>query len=586
MPFDGISMYAAVSELKDKVLGSRITKIYQPLKDEVLINLRRISDELKLIISANPLNCRIHLTQNNVENPAAPPMFCMLLRKYLIGGRIRHISQFNLERLLEITIENNNEFMQPVEMKLFIEIMGKHSNIILADSSGTIIDCIKRITSDVNRFRQVLPGEKYVMPPVGDKINLLSIDRNIIMLTFESSVEKIPSQTVSKWLVDNFAGVSGASAHEMVYRAGMNESKPISKITCDELDSLVKVILNLADDIRSRNFDPVVYLDNNTNNPEDFWVFPMFHKKEKSTHISGVNNAIDFYYAKKSAVTALEHFKKHALGEVSRNLKKANQNLLHLKKTLEKTEEMEKYRLWGEILYANLYRIKPGAKEVKLPNFYNPGEEIVIPLHEKYTPARNAQVYFNRYKKMHSAITMSETRMQETLNEINYLENILVNIQNSENLDDIYDIYQELESQGYVKNHVKKNMEKSKSEPLKFKSSDGHIIYVGKNNRQNDILTLKKAKPEDIWLHAKEIPGSHVIIDCHGKDVTEKTLIEAGILAAYFSKARNGSNVPVDYTLKKYVRKPSGAKPGFVIYDHQKTVYVTPDKETINKLSL
>ncbi|HHW02944.1 MAG TPA: fibronectin/fibrinogen-binding protein [Thermoanaerobacterales bacterium] len=584
MPFDGIAMHAVISELKEKVLGSRITKIYQPLKDEVLIYFRNPYDDLKLTISVNPTECRIHLTQKNVENPATPPMFCMLLRKYLIGGRIRQISQFNLERLLEITIENNNEFMQPVEMKLFIEIMGKHSNIILADSGGTIIDSIKRVSSDINRFRQVLPGEKYVMPPVGNKNNLLGIDRNIIMSTFDSSVQKNPSKTVSKWIVDNFSGISGISAREMAYRAHINESKPIRDITCDELDFLVKTILELADGTRTCNFEPVIYLDS-ADNPEDIWVFPMLHKKEKPMPISGVNNAVDFYYAKKAAAAALERLKNHAREEVSRHLKKVNQNLLHIKKTLEKTEEMEKYRLWGEILYANLYCIKSGEKEVKLPNFYNPGEEIIIPLQEKYTPARNAQIYFNRYKKMHSARIISETRMQEALDEINYLENILVNIQNSENVEDINDIYQELENQGYMKNPVKKNMEKAKSEPLKFKSSEGYTIYVGKNNRQNDLLTLKHAKPGDIWLHTKDIPGSHVIIDCHGKDVSEKTIIEAGILAAYFSKARNGSNVPVDYTLKKYVRKPSGAKPGFVIYDHQKTIYVTPDEETIKKLS-
>jgi len=586
MPFDGITMHAAVRQINDVVTGSRITKIYQPSKHEVLFHLRGKKDESKIIVSVHPLNCRVHLTKNTGENPAAPPMFCMLLRKYLTGGKIRNISQSGLERLVEITIENNNEFMQAVEMKLYIEVMGKHSNMVLVDSGGTIIDCIKRITSEVNRFRQVLPGEKYVLPPLGNKINMLIVDRNIIMSAFDLSVNNDASQTVSKWIVENFAGVSGAAAREILYRAGITDSRALGRIGQNELDSLIKIILDLARDISSGNFQPAVYFDNGTGNPEDFWVFPMFHKGRKAIRIPGTSDAIDFYYDKKTAAETLEHLKDRACAEISKHRKKADQNLFHIKKTLERSEEMEKYRLWGEILYANLHRIKPGACEARLPNIYHPGEEIVIPLNEKYTPAHNAQIYFNRYKKLHSARVSSESRMQEALNEMDYLENVLMNIKNSETQSDMNDIYHELESQGYIKTTAKNKMGGPASEPLKFKSSDGYTIYVGKNNRQNDTLTLKKAKPGDVWLHTKDIPGSHVVIDCNGKEVTEKTLMEAGILAAYYSKARSGSNVPVDYTLKKYVRKPSGAKPGFVIYDHQKTMYVTPEKETADRLKI
>lgn len=586
MPFDGIAMYAAVSDLKRVASGSRITKIYQPSKHEVLFCLRGQKDESKIIISIDPLNCRIHLTKNTVENPAAPPMFCMLLRKYLTGGRIKKISQFSLERFLEITVENSNEFMQPVEIRLYIEIMGKHSNIILVDSDGNIIDCLKRISSDVNRFRQVLPGEKYVLPPLGNKINMLINDHNNIMLTIESSIKNDPSQTVSKWIVENLSGVNGTTAREILYRAGITDSKIICNITQNEWAALIKVISELARDISSSSFKPTIYLDDSTGIPVDFWVFPMFHKRQKSTQMQETSNAIDFYYAQKTKAENLEKIKERALVEISKHLNKANQNLFRLKETLEKREDMEKYRLWGEILYANIYRIEPGTCEVKLPNFYHPEEEIVIPLNKKYTPAHNAQIYFNKYKKLHSARVVSETRMQETLNEINYLENVLTSIKNSETLDDIIDIYKELENQGYIKNPLKTAESRPGSKPLKFKSSEGYIIYVGKNNRQNDVLTMRKAKPDDIWLHTKDIPGSHVVIDCNGESVSEKTLMEAGILAAYYSKARSGSNVPVDYTKKKFVRKPSGAKPGFVIYDHHKTLYVTPEKEIVDRLKI
>lgn len=587
MPFDGIAMHAVVSELKGLACGSRITKIYQPSKHEVLFHLRGRKDESKLMISTDPLNCRMHLTTSTVENPAAPPMFCMLLRKYLTGGRIKKISQFSLERLLEITIENSNEFMQPVEAKLYIEIMGKHSNIILVDSDGNIIDCLKRITSDVNRFRQILPGEKYVLPPLGNKINMLNFDHNNIMSTIESFIKNNSSQTISKWVVENISGVNGTTAREILYRAGIADSKIICDITKNELTAMTKVMLELASDIRALSFKPTIYSDESTGIPVDFWVFPMFHKSRLSAQIQGVSNAIDFFYARKSEAENLENLKRNIHAEISKHLNKAHQSLSHLKDSIEKSEEMEKYRLWGEILYANIYRIEHGICEVRLPNIYNSGEEVIIPLNKKYTPARNAQIYFNRYKKLHSAKISSEKRMQETLNEINYLENVLISLKNSETMDDVIDICQEMESQGYIKNiSIKARMIKKSSSPLKFKSSEGYIIYVGKNNLQNDILTMKKAKPGDIWLHTKDIPGSHVVINCNGKNVSETTLMEAGILAAYYSKARSGSNVPVDYTLKKFVRKPSGAKPGFVIYDHHKTLYVTPEKEIVDRLKI
>lgn len=585
MPFDGIAMHAVVSELKNVVCGSRITKIYQPSKNEVIIYFRNHKDESKVIISTDSFNCRIHLTKNTVENPSSPPMFCMLLRKHLTGGRIKKISQYKFERFMEITIENTNEFMQTVEIKLYVEIMGKHSNLILVDSQGNIIDSLKRISSDVNRFRQVLPGGKYIWPPLGNKIDMLACDHNNIMSTIESSVKKSPSQTISKWIVENISGVNGTTAREILYRAGITDSKTISDITHNECSKLIEVISDLGRDIRSSSFRPTVYFNNN-DVPMDFWVFPMFHIRYKHIQMQRANCAIDFYYSRKCTIENLEKIKRNIQSEISKHLNKANQSLLHLKESLDKSNEMEKFRLWGELLYANINHIEPGSSQVKLPNLYNPEEEITIPLNKKHTPARDAQIYFNKYKKLHSAKILSESRMQETLNEINYLENVLISIKNSETMEDLIDICQELENQGYIKTSLKPRGNKNSSSPLKFKSSEGFIIHVGKNNRQNDILTMKKAKPGDIWLHTKDIPGSHVIIECNEKSVSEKTLIEAAMLAAYYSKAQNGSNVPVDYTFKKFVRKPPGAKPGFVIYDHQKTLYVTPDKKVIDKLKI
>lgn len=586
MPFDGIAMYAVAQELISSVIGSRITKIFQPRKDEIIISLRNLKDEMKLLISVNPDNCRIHLTDIVAENPATPPMFCMLLRKYLTGGRIKNICQKSLERLMEISIESTNEFMQPVELNLIVEIMGKHSNIILKTSDDNIIDSIKRITFEVNRFRQVLPGEKYVFPPMGGKLNLLCIDDNIIMSTLLDSKKESPQTPISKWILEHIAGINGTTAREIINRAGVDENKSMGLLTPPEFNNILEILSDLRAHIKNFSFYPEVYFDEDTQEPLDFWVFPMArYKNNPKKEIAGVNKAVDFFYSRLTEVSTLVSLKTQLKNEVSKYLKKINEKIFHIKQAIKKTDDMEKYRLWGEILSANLYRLKPGLKEVRLANFYTPGKEITIPLNEKYTPAQNAQIYFNRYKKLQATRHISKIRMDEALMEVDYLENILINIQNSNTLEDINDIYQELIAQGYIKAAKKRGkIEKSNSRPLMFKSFDGFNIYVGKNNHQNDILTLKKAHPDDIWLHTKNIPGSHVIIECLGKDVPPRTLHEAAILAAYFSKARSGSNVPVDYTLRKYVRKPSGAKPGFVIYDHQKTLYVTPDSAMIKKL--
>ncbi len=588
MPFDGIALYGTVHELRQLLEGNRITKIYQPNKHELVFFIGLSRKEYKLVLSVDPVNCRIHMADTVTENPSSPPMFCMLLRKYLLGGKIISISQKGLERIVEISISNTDEFMQLKEYKLIIEVMGKHSNIILTDSQYKIIDSIKRISFEVNRHREILPGKIYSNPPLEEKVDLISVDEDYVSIALKKTSASKEQKTLSKWILDSFAGFSGVSAQEIAMRANVYHKIPVSQLTDVQIEEIAKVFLRLRENLLQHNFEPHIYFNHKTKEPVDFWIFPMalYEKEHKLSENFTANEAVSIFYQHKRDVLAFKSLKESLKSQVVKHIKKTRQNLAYLEERLNKTSDLEKYKLWGDLLSANLYQIKPGQNQVLLPNFYNQNEKILIPLNEKLTPSHNAQIYFNRYKKLKATKEIVKKRINDALMEIEYLESTFLNIEQSKNIEDLSEILQELESQNYIKRTKQKRHKVEVSKPLRFKSSDGTIIYVGKNNRQNDFLTFKKSKPDDIWLHAKNTPGSHVIIETQGKVVSDETLTEAAILAAYFSNGRDSSNVPVDYTLVRHVKKPSGAKPGFVIYDRQKTLYVTPDEKTVNNLSL
>lgn len=585
MPFDGIALYGTIHELKQTLIGNKITKIYQPNKHELVLFLVHNRNEHKLVISTDSMNCRIHLSNTTKQNPSSPPMFCMLLRKYLLGGKIKSILQKGLERIVEITIINTDEFMQLKEYKLIIEIMGKHSNIILTDCHNTVIDSIKRISFEVNRFREILPGKTYLNPPLEEKADLMLVDDEYIIFALKKASMSKKQQTLSKWILDNFAGFSGAAAQEVAMRANLNHKISVHRLNETQIEQIAKVFSKLRATLLQHRFIPHVYLNHKTKEPVDFWVFPMdLYQEEYKLSNFTINEAVDFFYLQISDLFAVNTLKHHLKSQVIKHIKKLKLKLQYLKERMNNTSDLTKYKLWGELLSANLYRIKPGQSQVKLQNFYN-NEEIVIPLNEKLSPSHNAQIYYNRYKKLQETKKIVEIRINDTLMEMEYLESTLFNIECSQTLEDLSEIQQELESQKYIKTNTQKKRKLEVSRPLRFKSSDGAMIYVGKNNRQNDILTFKKSKPDDIWLHAKNIPGSHVVIETQGSAVSNITLTEAATLAAYFSNGRNSSKVPVDYTLVRHVKKPSGAKPGFVIYYHQKSLYITPDESIVNKLS-
>lgn len=587
MAFDGIALYAVIQELKSTVSGARINKIHQPKQDELIISLRSSKGEIRLLISTNPSNCRFHNTQFASNNPMSPPMFCMLLRKHLIGGRIHQILQHGLERIVEISIHSSDEFLRPVEYKLIVEIMGKHSNIILTDErSGLIIDSIKRVSSQISRFREILPGLPYTPPPLESKISLLANDLGDIYASLNSAVAQESQKTISKWLLDNIMGISGNTSYEICRRADIGSKRMVSSLHSLEIQDIIKVLEELSRHLRDKSFEPSLYRGLKAHEVIDFWVLPMASLERHREHYPTVNDAVDSFFQRKDNALAINSSAHDIAKQLNKQLKKLQQNLFYYEQKLTRTSERDKYRLWGEILSAHLYKIEPGLREVTLPNFYDGNKDLVIPLKAHLSPSKNAQRYFSLYKKLQSTEVIVKKRREDYLREVDYLENVLVSLNHCEALDEVDEIRRELEAQGYLKASKKRTAYVHKSEPLAFRTSDGFNVFVGKNNRQNDLLTFKRAKSEDVWLHAKDIPGSHVVIASRGAEVTEKALQEAGALAAYFSKAQNSSNVPVDYTLIKYVKKPFGGKPGFVHYTHQKTLYITPDKSLLEKLSL
>lgn len=556
MAFDGLFTVAMINELKGLETG-RISKVHQPNALEVVLHIRAKGKNEKLLFSIHPSYARVHITKESIDNPQEPPMFCMLLRKHIEGGIITRIENEGFERVITFHIESKNEIGDPVNRKLIIEIMGRHSNLVLVDGeTNKIIDGLKHLPPSVNSFRTVLPGFEYVHPPVQHKVNPQTVSDEEIKQFF--STEKTSQEVVS-----HFAGFSPFHAKELLYRMKSGDAINVFRSFINEVTGSANPTF-LEDDGKPY-FSPTT----------------ITHLTGKITHYEDLSTLLDrVFYARaerdrvKQQAGDLERF-------IQNEINKLNTKLEKLHNDLEQASKLDQYQLFGELLMANLYQFEKGMKEVTVINYYN-NDEITIPLDERKTPVENAQGYYTKYNKAKNALIRVKEQIDKTKEEIDYFE-MLLNQVNQASPADIEEIREELAEEGYLKKRNKKQKNKPvKPAPEKFISSTGIPISVGKNNKQNDYLTFKLAKKSDIWLHTKDIPGSHVVI--HSNQPDETTLKEAAILSAYFSKARNSSSVPVDYTQIRHVKKPSGAKPGFVIYFEQKTLYVTPDEEVVLKL--
>lgn len=552
MAFDGLFTRSMTKELQKLVTG-RITKIHQPNALEVMLQIRAGGANHKLLISIHPSYARIHITGQTVDNPAEPPMFCMLLRKHLEGGFIQSIKAQDGERIIEMTVESKNEIGDPVIRKLIVEIMGRHSNCILVDADNMrILDSLKHLPPSLNSYRTVLPGQTYIGPPAQEKVNPFTASDEEVISFFNCSREP-------KEIVQHFAGFSPLHAAELLYRLDDTNHPHIFRDFLTEIEEAVQP----------------TYMENGK---VAFSPAALRHVEGAQATYATLGELLDrVFFARaerdrvKQQAGDLERWLSNEIVKLRLKLKKLDQDYARASK-------LEEFQLYGELLMANLYQFEKGTERVSVENYYT-GDQVTIPVSPRKTPIENAQSYYTKYNKAKNALVMIEEQKQKTEDEIQYFEMLSQQVQQAAPAD-IEEIREELAEQGYLRLRASKKKKKpTKPEPEKFISSSGIPISVGKNNKQNDYLTFKLAKKSDIWLHTKDIPGSHVVI--HSDQPDETTLHEAAVLSAYFSKARDSSSVPVDYTEIRQVKKPNGSKPGFVIYFEQKTLFVTPDENTI-----
>jgi predicted ribosome quality control (RQC) complex YloA/Tae2 family protein len=571
-------MAAVRQELSAALDSGRIEKIYQPKKEELLIHVRQPGKRYRLLLSAHAANARIHLTGTFKENPASPPLFCMVLRKHLEGGRIRSFNQPGLERVLLIKIEARDELGQPAEKHLICEIMGKHSNIILVDpATNTIIDGIRRYSHAVSRYREVLPGQPYLPPPAQGKLNPLTASEE----DFRRAVLSSPLEDKLVNIIQRcFDGFSTVTSRKIIRRASLPENIVLDHCGEYELVRIWQTIRSVAETTAKGIFQPCLLLDRH-GIPSDFTAFSC------PSEASGnkMNDLLDYFFSTRECRENFNQEKHSLLNLLNREIKHLAQKLADYDQDLAETAGAERFQLFGELLTANLYRLNGNLPEATLENYHGPaGATVTIPLDGRLTPAENAQAYFKRHLKAKNARNALAGLTERAGAELSYLEGVKTSLELADNRPDLAEIKQELAEQGYIATGLKKKKEEPVSQPLHFNSSDRFTILIGKNNRQNDRLTKKTAQEEDIWLHTKDIPGAHVIIRTEGLKVPASTIREAASLAAYFSRARQSQNVPVDYTLKKFVHKPAGARPGMVVYENQKTIFVTPDESLVKSL--
>ncbi len=587
MALDGLVIHSIVSELSSKILGGKIDKVYQPEDDEILLHIRNDKENFKLVLSASSSNPRVYLANNyKKENPINAPMFCMLFRKYIQNGIIVGISQIEFERIIKITIESFDELKEKTKKDIYIEIMGRHSNIILTHSvDNKIIDSAKRIPFSISRVRQILPGMTYTLPPKQDKLNPLN---NISKDDFINTLKEF-NGPVFKSIYYKFLGISPIVSKEICFRSNLDDKINIIDLSLDNFNSLYKEFNTLFNLINNNNYNPCIVINESIDKVIDFSCINLsLYKDLTFINNSSMSKILEDYYQTKDTKDRIHQRSSDLRKSISIKLDRLYHKLEKQKQELIDSKNAEIFKIKGELLTSYIYMIEKGMESVEVANFYDPEyKNIIIPLNKNLTPSENAQKYFKKYNKMKTAKKEITHQIELNLDEINYLENIMLSIENCDNLAELLDIREELTKEGYLKGKIKNKKDtKLTTKPHEFMSSDGFKILVGKNNKQNDHLTLKVADNNDIWLHTKNIPGSHVIVKTEGKSISDETIYEAAMLAAFFSKSKMSSQVPVDYTKRKNIKKPNKAKPGMVIYETNSTIYVTPTEELVARLKI
>lgn len=587
MPFDGITIRALAQELNADLFNARIDKIHQPEKDEIILSIRQhLTGTVKLLISANARWARLNISTDKQPNPSKPPTFCMLLRKYLEGGKIKEIKQVDFDRIIHIRIEALDEFRDWKDKLLICEFMGKHSNIILVNpENNLIIDAIKKYGNTVSSYREVLPGKEYVSPPSQNKFNpLLTSYDQFVEAMWNREIKK----SLSASLFETYSGLSPFSAQQICRLNGLDPDTEVDECGEFEFTRLYTFINKMLDSISQGSFEPVVYYQGN--NPLEYAIseIPWPASDARAVKFPSINLACDNFYSTKLAMVRLDSMKTNLLRNLKVFLDKAYKKRFLQEGDVTKAHQNEVLRVWGELITAYSHLLKKGDTEATLTDFYS-GEEISINLDPRYTPIQNAQKYFKTYNKSRRALKHLEKLMTQNQQEIDYLETVAVSIKQAESIQEIEEIIFEMEKQGYIKGNSQARKKLEKSPPRCYHSSDGLEILVGRNNYQNDLLTLKESNKTDLWLHTKDIPGTHVIVRLPKgtndiNQVPDTTLEEAAALAAYYSKANQSDKVAVDYTFRFNVRKPNGARPGMVIYDNYWTIMANPRSDVIDRL--
>ena len=575
MPMDGLTAGFAARELNRLLEGGRVDRITQPERDTVVLVIRAGGENRRLLLCASPNNARCHLTNGTFSNPLEPPNLCMLMRKQLLGARVESVRQVGGDRVIHIDFEAVNEMGDRVRRRVVLEIMGRHSNLLLLDENDRILEAARHVNMEMSRVRQIQPGMAYAPPPLQDRLDPNTADADALL----ARISACPPGNLAKALGNSVIGLSRASAEELAFRVlSPGEEWPGDPAeACRRLADLFARLPGITDPRVLRGPD---------GEAEDVFPFPYLSRNtEAQKAYPTLSEALENYFGARDARDRLNQKSASMVRTLKGQLDRCQRKLAMQMEELSSAERMEEYRRMGEAINANLYQLKKGMAEATLPDWSSTdGGTLTVPLDIRLTPSQNAQRYFKKYQKARSAREVAALQRDKTLSEMDYLEGMLLDVDKCDQESELEEIRQELVRTGYLKKITNRRQQRQlpQSRPGRYLSADGIEIAVGKNAAQNDRLTLS-AKPEEMWLHAKDMPGSHVIIRKEG-EIPQTTLKQAAMLAAWFSKGQHSSMVPIDYTLRKYVKKPSGAMPGKVVYTHHKTAYMTPEEAEIRAI--
>ncbi|MCR5652802.1 MAG: NFACT family protein [Ruminococcus sp.] len=576
MALDGMMLHHVMNELKQTALGARVYQIYQPNRDEIILHLRTKSGNKKLLVSTRANSPRVNFTEYSVENPASPPMLCMLMRKRLGGGKLLDIRQSGLDRILFFDFECTNELGDKVMLTLIVEIMGKYSNIIFTEESGLIIDALKRVDITMSSRRVVLPNLNYELPEKQDKLNILLCDAEKVV---EKIVNTSDEKALNKAILNAVEGISPVVCREIEHRVLGGKIANNKTMTVEDKEKLKAEIEKLADKVLTCSGKPLMLYHKGEKRPFDisFVDITQYGSLCETGERSSFCELLDSYYAERDSADRMR-VKSADLSRVLTNLINRTTNKINAqRRELAACEDREQLRIKGDLLQANLYRIERGAESVTVENYYDENNApLTIKLNPAISPAQNAQKFYKDYNRAKTAEQVLTVQIKKAEDELEYLDTLSDTLSRVTSEKELNQIRLEFMEQGYIRRPKTATKKPSVLQPLEYTTSDGFKVLVGRNNKQNDTLTLKTAKNRDLWFHTKDIAGSHTILITEGRDVPESSVIEAARIAAYHSKARESSNVAVDYTLVKHVSKPNGAKPGMVIFVNNRTVYVDP----------